>query len=140
LPISRLLRLDEEFDRLFHPLGADGSAEISPSWMPAMDFYLSDDTLTLRAQLPGLRKEEIQVSLKENVLSISGKRQSRSSISESDGGKASNFVEQKFERQFTLPVGVDGSKVVAKYENGILNVSFPKVEAVKPIQIAVESH
>src|SRR6266498_3134816 len=134
---DQLTSLREEINRLFDAPFSDWtqSTELFNGWTPALDLYEDKDNLIVKAELPGMRKEEIDISLHDGTLAISGerKRQSR-------GGEKAERTERyvgAFRRSITLPTRVDASKVSATYKDGILKVTLPKAEEAKPKQIQV---
>ena len=136
-PFSRLSSLSTEVDRLFNAFRFfGGNEERFDGWAPAVDLYHDKDSVTLRAELPGMKKEDIHVSLHEDVLTLSGERRQEKQHDEKGALRSERFF-GKFERRFTLPVRVDASRVAASYEDGILTVALPKAEEAKPRQIDV---
>jgi len=100
--------------------------------------YEQDEALVVKAALPGMEKDDIQVSVRGNTLSITGERKVESEV------KEENYYccEQrygKFSRSISLPAGVDTEKISASYKNGILEVTLPKTEEVKPKQIEIKT-
>ncbi|MEY2480003.1 MAG: hypothetical protein QOI04_930 [Verrucomicrobiota bacterium] len=104
-------------------------------WAPALDIYQDNDNVVAIIELPGMRKEDIEISLQDGMLTISGERKSESS----NGHKAERTerLTGKFRRSVTLPTQVDANKVNASYKDGILTVTLPKAEEAKPKQIKV---
>ena len=104
-------------------------------WSPPFDLYESGDHLVAVVELPGMRKEDPDISLHDGTLTISGERKR-----ESNNGETAQRTERyvgTFRRSITLPARVDASKVSATYEDGILKVTLPKTEEAKPKQIQV---
>jgi HSP20 family protein len=134
-----LTSLRDEIDRLFEaPYGGAGrETEFFTGWSPALDVYENKDSLIVRAELPGLKKEQIELSLHENTLTISGERKSDRQESEGESSR-SERVFGKFQRTVTLPKPVEANKVAARYTDGILTVTLPKTEESKPRQIEVK--
>ena len=87
-------------------------------------------------ELPGMRKEDIEISLHDGMLTISGERKDESADEGEKDGRSERFV-GKFRRSISLPTRVDADKVNASYKDGILTVTLPKAEEVKPKQIQV---
>jgi len=135
---ERLSNLREEMDRLFEtPLaGFVRSSNLLSGWNPALDVYEDKDNFVVKAELPGMKKEEINVSLQEGTLSISGERKSESKHEESEVCRAERYF-GRFQRTVSLPAAVAADKVNAKYKDGILTVTLPKTEESKPKQIDV---
>lgn len=132
---DRLSDLRNEVNRLFDFSWPSQTSGFSGS-SPAVDVFDDKDSLVVKAELPGLKKEEINLSLHEGVLTLSGERKS-----EQKSGEGQTFRSErtfgKFERSITLPAAVDSSKVTASYKDGVLTVALPKAEEAKPKQIQV---
>jgi HSP20 family protein len=128
------------FDRFFgdQELETEG-AELAPSnraWLPPVDIYENEDAFIATADLPGLDKKDIEVSLEDNMLTVSGER------SYEKNGQQGSFrrVERAygtFRRSFALPAIVDAAKVDARFENGVLTLTLPKSETAKSRKIDV---
>jgi len=134
---DRFVTLREEMDRLFGPaFGSIGRPAASfQSWSPPLDVYEDKDNFTVVVDLPGLKREKIEVSLREQNLTVSGERTPEENTGE-QGFRAERFY-GSFQRTVKLPAQVDPSMVKASYQDGILKVVLPKAEAAKPKQIAV---
>lgn len=107
-------------------------------WVPNVEMYEKEDKFVVRAELPGMKREEIDVSVVGNTLTISGERKAETEIKEEDYYRC-ELCYGKFSRSLNLPAAVDAAKVDATYENGILEITLPKVEAAKPKKIAVKA-
>jgi HSP20 family protein len=107
-------------------------------WTPGIDLYEDKDNLYLKAELPGMKREEIEVSLHEGMLSISGERKSESKEQGAEVHRAERFF-GRFQRTVTLPASVSPDKVKAQYKDGILTITLPKTEEAKPKQIDVRA-
>lgn len=112
------------------------AGQLFSGWSPALDLYQSNDNVVAVVELPGMRKEDIEISLHDGALTISGERRRESS---SDGEKAERTERYigRFRRSIALPTRLDANKVSATYRDGILTVTLPKAEEVKPKQIHV---
>ena len=135
---DRLANLRDEFNHLFDAptLPATGRrAQLFSGWTPALDLFQTSDDVVVVIELPGLRKEDIEISLQDGMLTISGERKDETPAGEKDG-RTERFV-GKFRRSISLPTRVDSNKVNASYQDGILTVTLPKAEDVKPKQIQV---
>ena len=136
--LGRLSNLREELDSLFELpfLTNFGSpTQLFSGWSPALDLYQNKDNVTAVVELPGMQKEDIEISLHEGMLTISGERKEQTT--ENDKAERSERYVGKFRRSITLPTRVDASKVSATYKDGILTVTLPKAEEAKPRQIQV---
>ena len=129
---GRLTDLRDEIDRLFGtPLAEFArSSQLLSGWTPALDVYEDKDNITVRAELPGMKKEEIDISLHDGSLSISGERKSEDKYEDAEAYRAERFF-GKFQRTVTLPAPVAVDKVKAQYKDGMLTVTLPKTEAAK---------
>jgi HSP20 family protein len=136
--LGRLTDFREEIDRLFEAPLAEftRTSRLLSGWTPALDVYEDKDNLFVKAELPGMKREQIDVSLHDGVLSISGERKSESKYEDAEVYRAERFV-GRFQRTVSLPAPVAADKVNAQYEDGILTITLPKTEESKPKQITV---
>lgn len=133
---DRLSSLRDEVNRLFDfSLPARDSGLFS-GWSPALDVFDDKDSLVVKVELPGLKKDEINISLHEGVLTVSGERKRETEKKEGESFRSERYF-GKFQRSVTLPTAVDSNKVSAAYKDGVLTVELPKAEEAKPKQIAV---
>ena len=132
--LNRLTDLRDEIDRFFEsPLSR--TSEIL-GWTPAFDVYEDKDNFVVKAELPGMKKEDISVSLQDGNLIISGERKSETKKEGTEIYRAERFF-GKFQRSVSLPAAVAPGKVTAEYKEGVLSVTLPKAEEAKPKQIEV---
>jgi len=125
---GRLLNLNDELERLFEtPLQA---------WAPALDVQEDKEKFTVNLELPGLKREDINVHLEDGSLIISGERKSETLSEDTEVHRQERYY-GKFSRALTLPVAVAPDKVKAAFKDGILTVTLPKAEEAKPKQIDV---
>ncbi len=115
--------------------GFGRGGQLFTGWSPALDLYQSNDNIVAVIELPGMRKEDIEISLHDGTLTISGERK-RESANGEKAERTERYV-GTFRRSITLPTRVDANKVNASYRDGILTVTLPKAEEVKPKQIQV---
>ena len=106
--------------------------------MPAIDLSEDKDNFVLKAELPGMKKEEIEISLHEGVVTISGERKQEEKHESADMYRSERFF-GRFHRTVSLPSAVDAEKVTASYKDGILMVTLPKSEAAKRKQIQIST-
>jgi len=130
---GRLTSLRDELDRLFQaPL-----AELARGgWTPALDVFEDKDNVVVKAELPGMKREDIQVSVHDGSLSISGERKTEAKNEDAEVYRSERFV-GRFQRTVTLPTPTAADKVKAQYKDGILTITLPKTEEAKPKQIEV---
>src|ERR1700729_4176575 len=121
--LGRLTDLREEIDRLFEAPLARGSELLG--WTPAFDVYEEKDNFVVKAELPGMKKEDINVSLHDGNLIISGERKNEAKGDGAEVYRAERYF-GKFQRVVALPAKVAASTVKAEYKDGILTVTLPK--------------
>jgi HSP20 family protein len=139
-PARELNSLQSEMNRLFNtffdtPASAAANGP-GRRWIPAMDLVETEDHFVLRADLPGLSEEDVNVELEDNVLTVSGERK----VEHEDKKEGYYRVERaygKFQRSLTLPEGVDAGKIEAAFDKGVLEVRIPKPEERKPRRVAI---
>ena len=112
------------------------TGQLFTGWSPALDLYQSNDNVIAVVELPGMRKEDIEISLHDGTLTISGERKRENSSNGDKAERTERYV-GTFRRSIALPTRVDAGKVSATYRDGILTVTLPKAEEVKPKQIQV---
>ena len=132
LAFDRFALLRNELGRLFN--SADTSPEVA--WSPALDVHVDKDRYFVTLELPGLKKEDIKISLHEGVLTVSGERKDERTFKDGETYRSERFF-GKFERSVKLLSAVDSGKIAANYKDGILTVELPKAEEAKPKEIAV---
>ena len=103
---------------------------------PLANILETTDAYVLEAELPGMKKEEIDIALQDGVLTVSGERKLEREHQEGETFRSERYF-GKFQRSVTLPVAVDAGKVKASYKDGILSIDLPKAEEAKPKHIAV---
>jgi HSP20 family protein len=136
-PFGRLSTLHDEIDRLFNlSFPAFNRNPEWFGWAPALDVTQDKDDLTVKVELPGMKKEEIAIALNEGVLTVSGERKREEEKKEGEMFRSERFF-GKFQRSVTLPTAIDSKKVRAAYKDGILVITLPKAEEAKPKQIEV---
>jgi len=136
---GRWSELRNEIDRLFGtPLSELAQAsQFLSGWAPAMDVHEDKDNVYVRVEVPGMKKEDIDVSLHDGTLTISGERKNETKHEGAEVYRAERFF-GRFQRTITLPSPVDSDKVKAQYRDGVLSVTLAKTEESKPKQIDVK--
>jgi HSP20 family protein len=135
---GQLTSLRDEIDRLFEAPLAElaRTSQLLSGWTPALDIYEDKDSVYVRAELPGMNKEDIDVSLHNGSLSISGERKTHEEFKDGEVYRSERFT-GRFQRTVALPTAVAADKIKAQYKDGILSVTLPKAEEAKPKQIDV---
>ncbi len=132
-------RVGHEVDSIFnglmnHPMF---TAQSESAFAPRVNIRESDETLALTFQLPGVEQENVKVTVKDNTLTVSGERKFDEAV-EGERLVRTEFGGGEFSRSFTLPRTINTEDVAADYRHGLLTVSFPKKEEVKPREIEVK--
>jgi HSP20 family protein len=142
-PVAELTTIQNEMNRLFNTLfDQPGQAPrgngVPRRWVPAMDLVETDDHYVLRADLPGLSEDDVNIELESNVLTVSGERK----IEHEQHVEGYYRVERAFgafSRSLTLPEGVDAEAIQASFDRGVLEVRIPKPEERKPRKVAIKA-
>lgn len=133
LPDIRLF--DDRFDRL---IGRTFGRDRQAPWMPAMDVYETDDQIVVTVELPGMRAEDVEVSVEDSTLTVGGAREVSSEVEQ----ERYHRIERRygaFSRTVTLPPQVDTSRVDARFSDGVLTIEIPRVEKAEPTKITVKA-
>lgn len=109
----------------------------SGMWTPAVDIYETNESVVVKAELPGVEKDQISVEVKDGILSLRGERKFEKEVKEESYHRIERSY-GNFQRSFSLPVSVDQDKVTARFKDGVLEVKLPKKEQAKPKQIHVD--
>jgi HSP20 family protein len=134
---SQQLASREPLYRLFDTFFNEGGEDLTTrTWTPPVDIQETDDSYRIQVELPGMKKEDIQITLENNVLRLSGERKFEKDV------KKENFhrierVYGTFSRSFALPTQVSSDKVDAKFQDGVLTITVPKAEQAKPRRISI---
>lgn len=124
------------FDEFFYPLFKEDSPRSVWGWSPTVDVYEEGDRLVFKAELPGVDKKDIEVTVKDSVLTLKGERSVDKEVKEKDYYRRERSF-GKFERSFNLPADVGAESIEADYKDGILKVSVAKPKELKTKQITV---
>jgi HSP20 family protein len=137
--LTSLRRLNSVLDEAFNawPFQNQESGALTASWLPACDVSEDKDVVKIVAEVPGVRPEDVKISLENNLLTIRGEKKQDA---EEKNERVHRYERSygAFERTFSLPSTVDPDRIVADYQHGILTVSIPKVERARPREIPVK--
>ena len=137
-PAREMMTLREAMDHLFND-AVTRPLTLRDGWsVPAVDMYQTDDEVVVKASLPGFKADEVQINVTGEILTLRGEMKHE----EEKNDKAWHIREQRwgsFERALALPTDVISDKAKAEFENGILTITLPKAEEVKPKTIAVKA-
>ncbi len=134
-PHRNLVSLPYEIDRFFNDLGY-GLKTSDVMWYPTVDVAETEDAFEMELEIPGLHKSNINVSVRDNVLIVSGEKKREEKKDEKNFHRIERTY-GRFERRFHMPKEVKPDEIKAQYRNGVLHVEIPKAEKVKPKEIAV---
>lgn len=137
-PMKDFETLHDRIQRYFDDLPAFGF-KYTDSFSPKIDISEGEKNINVVAEIPGVSKEDIKIVLQDNILTIEGEKK-KEEINKEDNFYRSERTYGSFKRCFTLPAEVDSDKVDAKFENGILKITMPKLEVkqVKEKEIAIK--
>jgi HSP20 family protein len=138
-PLREFSTLQNEMNRLFNTVfdtpAANGGSTLR-RWMPAMDLVETEDHFVLRADLPGVSEEDVNIEVEDRVLTISGERKAEHELSK-EGYHRVERAFGTFSRALTLPEGIDPDAVAATFDRGVLEVRIPKPEQRKPRKVSI---
>jgi len=135
--VATLRRMNRLFDNVFGP-DAEDNGSVAATWMPACDVIEEKEALRIVTEVPGIRPEDVKLSVEGNALTIRGERR-QTEVQKNDRIHRSERVYGVFERTFTLPSTVDSEHIQATYDAGLLTVTLPKVERARPREIPVKT-
>ena len=147
-PFAEMVSLQDRLNRLLNQsfgnpspfsFGRESERQLAGgNFVPPVDVYEDDHTISLQAELPGMEEKDLDIRLENNILTISGERK----FEKEDRQENFHRIERqygRFSRSFTLPSAVDAEKIRADFENGILHITMPKSEEARPKQIKIGS-
>ena len=137
-PLGEVDSFRREMDRMFENFFGSGAdvGESSLTWYPSVDIKETKDDFVLMAEVPGMSKDDIKINISENTLTVKGEKKEE----KKEDDQNYHRVERRygtFQRSFTLPIQVQGNKVKAAYKDGVLTITLPKKEEVKPKEIPI---
>jgi HSP20 family protein len=140
-PFREMSALQERMNRLFSDVRAQapvrGEEIVQGAWIPAADIFETNEAIVLKAELPGITAQDISVEVKDNTLTLKGEKKFEKEVKEENYHRVERSY-GSFQRAFTLPGTIHQEKVKAKFKDGILEITLPKVEEAKPKQVKVE--
>lgn len=138
-PYGDIVRLNDKINRLFgNDLFGEGLRESEgfTDWNPTTDIYETKDNYVFKIEVPGLKKDDVEIDLKENVLTIRGEKKEDNEIKKENYHRVESFY-GSFNRSFTIPKDIDSKKVEASMKDGILELKIGKAEEVKSKKIPI---
>ena len=134
-PMRSLTTLPSDLDRFFEDFGL-GWSQSDRAWSPSVDLSETEDKYEVKADLPGMKKDEIKISFNDSVLTLTGEKKHEEKVDEKNYHRVERAY-GKFERSFRLPKDVKADQIKANYKSGVLSIEIPKSEKAKPKEIAV---
>lgn len=131
---NRMNRLFEESLRRFRTSDLDIA---SSGFVPAVDIYETEDSIVVKAELPGVDKNDVKIEVKDGVLTLKGEKKVEKEVKEENFHRIERAY-GSFQRSFTLPQNVDKDKIKATFKNGVLEIVIAKKEESKPKEIKIE--
>lgn len=139
-PFRDLISIQDRMNRLFEQTLARTREEegiAASTWMPAVDIYETPDQVVMKAELPGLTREDIEINVRDNALSLRGQRKFEKDVKEENYLRIERAY-GSFQRSFTLPVTIQQDKIKAVFRDGVLELTLPKAEEARPKQIKID--
>ena len=140
-PFRDLVSTHDHFNQLFNETFARAfgdQQEVSlRTWVPPVDICETEDSLVLKAELPGIRPDDVEIRVEDNTLHLKGERKFEKEVKDENVHQAERSY-GTFSRSFVLPSSIDSDKVKAEYQNGVLTLTMPKREEVKPKTIKID--
>jgi HSP20 family protein len=134
---SELSRMQEEMNRFFDDFFGEHQHGLAEgAWLPAVDVSETDDEFVVRAELPGMSQEDIDINVQDNILTLKGEKKQEQKEDKENFYRLERSY-GSFSRSFTLPAGVNPDDIKANFKDGVLEVTMPKTEAAKPKKIAI---
>ena len=128
--------MNRMFDNMFRFDNRDEDSVFN-AWTPAVDIAEHDDQFVVKAELPGVNKDDVKITLENNILTIHGEKKQEKETKKENYHRVERSY-GSFQRSFTLPTTVKSNKIDASYKDGVLQISLPKAEEAKPKQIEVK--
>lgn len=140
-PWRDLSAIQEKMNQLFEDTFARGRGReegfASAMWAPAVDIYETDEAVVVKAEVPGVDRDNVAIEVKDGILTLKGERKFEKEVKEENYHRMERSY-GTFVRSFSVPASVDPDKITARLRDGVLEVTLPKVEKAKPKQIKVE--
>jgi HSP20 family protein len=130
--------MDRLFSQYLRRIGREEEALAPGVWAPVVDIYETDEKMVIKAELPGLKKEDIDIEVRDNTLTLKGERKFEKEIKQENYHRVERAY-GSFQRSFTLPSTVKQEAIEATFKDGILEISLPKAEEAKPKQVKIQA-
>jgi HSP20 family protein len=137
-PFQQLVAMSNRLNRTANDPYTQRTEDSFGTWAPPVDIFEKHDHLIIRAEIPGVQKEDVDVRIENGVLTLQGERKQEAEVTEGNAYRMERIY-GTFTRTFSLPTTVDAAKVTATYKDGVLEVTIPKVETAKPKKIEIKA-
>ena len=137
-PYQHLVAMSNRFNRTMNDPYTPRAEDALEAWAPPVEIFEKGDHLVIRAEIPGVQKDELHVGIENGVLTLEGDRKQAADVTVENAYRMER-VYGAFRRSFSLPTTVDATKVTATYKDGVLEVIVPKIEAAKPKRIEIKA-
>ena len=131
-PFRDLIAIQDRVQRMVNDNATEGT------WVPPVDIFQDKDNLVLRAEVPGIDKDAIDVRVENGLLTLQGERKTDTDLDDKNAFRRERIF-GRFARSFTLPTSVDATRITARYGDGVLEIVLPKAEAAKPKRVEVQA-
>jgi len=139
-PLRDLLSIQDRMNRLFEQTLSRSRAEegiAASTWSPAVDIYETPESIVMKAELPSLSREDIEIHIRDNTLTLRGERRFAKEVQQETYLRIERAY-GAFQRSFTLPATIQQDKIRAVFRDGVLELTLPKAEEAKPKKVAIE--
>jgi len=136
-PFFGLRGLQDEMNRVFSDFFDEAGEKTIAAFSPAVDLVDTENSLQVKVELPGVKKEDVEITLKNDVLTVKGEKKEE----KEEKGENRYYIERSygsFSRSLTLPAAVQFDKVVASFVDGVLEITLPKAEEEKARQVEIK--
>lgn len=137
-PLQELVAMSNRLNRAINDPYTPRTEDSFGAWTPPVDIFERQDHLVIRAEVPGVHKEDMDVRIENGVLTLHGERKEENEV-KAENAHLMERVHGTFTRSFSLPTTVEAAKVTATYRDGVLEVTVPKVETAKPKKIEIKA-
>ena len=136
-PFKELTNLKSQMDKIFENLLGEGEEIKTGSWVPPVDIYETENEIVIKAEVPGVSQNDVEIKVEDDTLIIRGEKKFERDMEKETYHRAER-VYGKFQRTFILPKSIEKDKIKATLKHGVLTVILPKKEEVKPKEISIQ--
>jgi HSP20 family protein len=137
-PFQELVNINNRLSRTLGEALPNVTEDTFGAWAPPVDIFEKNDHLVIRAEIPGVNKDDLDVRIENGVLTLHGERKQETEVKEENAYRMERIY-GTFTRSFSLPTTVDAGKIAATYKDGILEVTVPKAETAKPKKVDIRA-